>query len=35
MERHRLYPIDEVIFCALYAALCGVESWRGIDMLSM
>ena len=33
MDRSRKYPLQEVVFLANFAALQGVESWRGIELL--
>ena len=30
VERGKKYPLEEILFLALYATLMGVESWRGI-----
>ena len=28
IERHKLYPLAEVLFVVLYGSICGAESWR-------
>lgn len=33
LDRRKKYPLDEIIFLANFAALLGVESWRGIALL--
>ena len=30
IDRKKLYPISEILFLALAAVLCGIQSWRGI-----
>ena len=32
IERHKRYPIGEIIFLALTGAISGVESWRGLEL---
>jgi predicted transposase YbfD/YdcC len=33
LDRTKKYPIEEIIFLALFAALLGIESWRGIELV--
>ena len=33
LDRHKKYPLSEIVFLALFAALQGIESWRGIELL--
>lgn len=33
MNRRKLYPLCEVLFLALFGALLGIESWRGLELL--
>lgn len=33
IERHKKYPINEIVFLTLYAALINVESWRAIRIV--
>ena len=30
IERKKLYPLAEIIFLAIFGALYGIESWRGL-----
>ena len=32
IERHKKYPLKEIMLLALIAALSGVDSWRGIEL---
>jgi len=34
IDRHKKYPINEIIFTVLYASLLGVESWRGVELVA-
>lgn len=31
IERNKLYPLGEILFLTLVAAMCGVKSWRDIE----
>ncbi len=33
VERSKKYPLCEILFLTIYAALCRVESWRGIEFV--
>ena len=33
MDRHKKYPICEIVFLGIFGALHGVESWRGLELL--
>ncbi|MEI8027776.1 MAG: transposase family protein [Pseudomonadota bacterium] len=33
LDRTKKYPIEEIIFFALFAALLGIESWRAIELV--
>jgi predicted transposase YbfD/YdcC len=33
LDRQKKYPLREIVFLALFAALQGIESWRGIELL--
>lgn len=33
LDRNKKYPLHEILFCAVYSALQGVESWRGIEIM--
>ena len=33
IDRHKKYPLSEIVFLAPFAALQGIESWRGIELL--
>ena len=33
MDRSKKYPLQEIVFLAIFAALQGIESWRGIELL--
>lgn len=33
VDRSKKYPIEEIIFLCIFAALYGVESWRGTELL--
>jgi predicted transposase YbfD/YdcC len=33
INRRKLYPLCEILFLALFGALLGVESWRGLELL--
>ena len=33
IDRQKKYPLREILFLALFAALQGIESWRGIELL--
>jgi hypothetical protein len=33
LDLTKKYPIEEIIFLALFAALLGIESWRGIELV--
>lgn len=33
INRRKLYPLSEVLFLALFGALLGIESWRGLQLL--
>ena len=35
LDRTKKYPIEEIIFLALFAALLGIESWRGIELVGV
>jgi predicted transposase YbfD/YdcC len=33
IDRSKLYPLCEILFLALFGALLGIESWRGLELL--
>jgi len=33
IDRHKKFPLCEIVFLVLYSALLGVESWRGIELI--
>ena len=33
IERGKKFPIEEVLFLAIFGALLGIESWRGLCLL--
>src|SRR3989338_4579101 len=33
VNRRKLYSIGEILFLALFGALLGIESWRGLELL--
>lgn len=33
MDRHKKYPICEIVFLGIFGALHGIESWRGLELL--
>jgi len=33
IDRHKKYPLCEIVFLVLYSAILGVESWRGIELI--
>lgn len=33
LDRNKKYPLSEVIFLAIFGALLGIESWRGLELL--
>ena len=33
VNRRKLYPLSEILFLALFGALLGIESWRGLELL--
>jgi hypothetical protein len=33
IERSKKFPIEEIIFLAIFGALLGIESWRGLALL--
>jgi predicted transposase YbfD/YdcC len=33
VDRSKKYPLQEIVFLAIFAALQGIESWRGIELL--
>jgi predicted transposase YbfD/YdcC len=33
IERGKKFPIEEIIFLAIFGALLGIESWRGIELI--
>ncbi len=35
INRRKLYPLSEVLFLALFGALLGIESWRGLELLGI
>ena len=34
LDRSKKYPLSEIIFLAIFAALLGIESWRGTALLA-
>ncbi|MBF0363900.1 MAG: hypothetical protein HQK49_22970 [Oligoflexia bacterium] len=32
IERHKQYPLCEIILLFLYSALLGIESWKGAEL---
>ena len=33
LDRRKLHPLGEIIFLAIFGALRGIESWRGLEIL--
>ena len=33
LDRNKKYPLHEILFCAIYSAVQGNESWRGIEIM--
>ena len=33
LDRSKKYPLNEIIFLAIFGALLGIESWRGLELL--
>ena len=31
-ERNQLYPMSEILFPTLYAAICGAEGWQDVEV---
>lgn len=34
LNRTKKYPLEEVLFIPIFAAFCGIESWRGMELLA-
>ena len=33
MDRSKTYPLQEIVFLAIFSALQGIKSWLGIELL--
>jgi len=33
LDRSKKYPLNEIVFLAIFGALLGIESWRGLELL--